>query len=74
MWIVEIQMPKEVAFDIYRGYMDKMKAEKNESIAPKQGTPLPGGAPVPTPPMATPGGTAPLTGGAPAGAPPSQVV
>lgn len=52
VWIVEIQMPKEVAFDIYRGYMDKMKAE-NKGSAPTQGTPLPGSTPVPTPPTPT---------------------
>ena len=39
IWIVEIQMPKEIAFDIYRGYMDKMKNEQqNTSAALKTGT------------------------------------
>jgi hypothetical protein len=27
IWIVEIQMPKKVAFEMYKGYMDKMKNE-----------------------------------------------
>ena len=27
IWLVEIQMPKKVAFDVYKGYMDKMKNE-----------------------------------------------
>lgn len=31
IWIVEITMPKKVAFDMYRGYMDKMKAESQPS-------------------------------------------
>lgn len=75
IWIVEIEMPKEVAFDIYSGYMDKMKNE-NQSAAPNQGTPLPGGAPAPVPPAPTgmaPGGTPGMapTGMAPAGAPPA---
>jgi hypothetical protein len=64
IWIVEIQMPKKIAFDIYRGYMDRMKTEMaGTASAPKSGTPIPGG---PTPPA---GGTPPLppAGGAPAG-------
>ncbi len=70
IWVVEIQMPKEVAFDIYRGYMDKMKTE-NQGSAPSKGTPLPGAAPMPTPPMTPPmaGGAPPMAGGAPIGAP-----
>jgi hypothetical protein len=77
IWIVEIQMPKKIAFDIYRGYMDRMKTEMaGSSKAPQSGTPVPGGpaptagmpAPAPAPagaPMA--GGGAP-TAGAPAAA------
>lgn len=75
IWIVEIQMPKKVAFDMYRGYMDKMKSEQQENEAPKAGTPVPGGsapsagAPVPplgapAAPMAAPG--APAAPGLPA--------
>ena len=64
VWIVEIQMPKKIAFDMYKGYMDKMKAEQQGIEAPTAGTPVPG-APAPTAPMA-----APVAGGAPvAGAP-----
>jgi hypothetical protein len=40
IWIVEIQMPKKIAFDMYRGYMDKMKEEHQASETPKAGTPL----------------------------------
>jgi len=69
IWVVEIQMPKKVAFDIYKGYMDKMKNENQdqEATAPTAGTPAPGGAPAPM----APGGAAPAPGGmpAPAGAP-----
>ena len=38
IWIVEIQMPKKVAFDVYRGYMDRLKNETKEE-APKQQVP-----------------------------------
>ena len=40
IWIVEIQMPKKIAFDMYRGYMDKMKEEHQATETPKAGTPL----------------------------------
>lgn len=78
IWIVEIQMPKKVAFDIYRGYMDKMKSEnqtsapKNEVAAPTASAPMapggmqgaaPGGMPAPGG-MAAPGGM-PAAGGMP---------
>ena len=74
IWIVEIQMPKTVAFDIYRGYMDKLKNENQSSIEQGGGTPppagaggAPGGAGAPPPP---PGGApAPAAGPAPGGAP-----
>ena len=67
IWVVEIQMPKEIAFDIYRGYMDKMKNEQqNTSAALKTGTPVPGSAPVQPPPA--PAGMPPA---APAGMPPA---
>jgi hypothetical protein len=74
IWIVEIQMPKTVAFDIYRGYMDKMKNENQSSVEQGGGTPppsgaggLPGGAGAPPPAPA--GGPAPMAGPAPGGAP-----
>jgi hypothetical protein len=74
VWIVEIQMPKKVAFDIYKGYMDKMKNEYKEETpanaasatppppAPPGGAPAPGGAGAPAP--------APEAGAAPAGGAP----
>ena len=69
IWIVEIQMPKKIAFDMYKGYMEKMKNEFSESNGgPKPGS-TPPGAPAPvTPPApgAAPGAPA---AGAAAGAP-----
>ena len=74
VWIVEIQMPKKVAFDIYKGYMDKMKNEYKEeapanaaAATPPPPAP-PGGAPAPAPSGAAPApeaGAAPAAGGAP---------
>lgn len=72
IWIVEIQMPKEVAFDIYRGYMDKMKQESQGSQT--QDTPLPGGAPVPAAPTAPAGGMPPTAGVPAGGATPTPAV
>lgn len=81
IWIVEIQMPKKVAFDIYRGYMDKMKSEnqteapKNEIAAPAAAAPMAPagmtqpGAPAAAAPMA-PGG-APMAPGGSGGIPPT---
>ena len=62
IWIVEIQMPKKVAFDMYKGYMNKMKNEEQEPIISQNNTttPVPPAAgmapPMPTPPA---GGAAP---------------
>lgn len=61
IWIVEITMPKKVAFDIYKGYMDKMKNESKEDSKLESTTPPP------TPPAGAPAGAAP----SPAGAAPS---
>jgi|688.fasta_scaffold204776_3 hypothetical protein len=75
IWIVEIQMPKKTAFDMYKGYMDKLK---NENItpdkAPQQGTPTPaapGASPGMAPAAPAPAGgmAPPMGGGMPAGAP-----
>jgi hypothetical protein len=64
IWIVEITMPKKVAFDMYKGYMDKMK---NENKQPGQGpgeAQAPGAAAAPAAPAAPT--AAPAPGGAPA--------
>jgi|APCry1669189768_1035252.scaffolds.fasta_scaffold06841_4 hypothetical protein len=66
IWIVEIQMPKKVAFDVFKGYMSKMKENYQDDIKPTEST-APVGAPITPPPMAggmPPGGAAPV-GGAP---------
>jgi len=65
IWIVEIAMPKKIAFDMYKGYMDKMKTEAQGSDAPKEGSAAPGA----TPPPSAPAGAAPVAGGAPAASP-----
>ena len=72
IWIVEIQMPKKVAFDIYRGYMDRLKNETVETEEAPAQTAVPG-QPAPIAPMAPMtggmpgGGAAPMAGGMPGG-------
>ena len=72
VWIVEIQMPKKIAFDIYRGYMDKMKNEDGETTTQEQAQQA-GAAPIAPAPAApagaAPAGAAPAAGAAPMGAP-----
>ena len=51
IWIVEIQMPKKLAFDMYKGYMEKMKGDTESKAAPKEGA-APPGAPAPVTPPA----------------------
>ena len=78
IWIVEIQMPKKIAFDMYKGYMEKMQNEnKGADSAPTTGA-LPQGAPAPTTPAvpgaggvapAAPAGTPAAAGGVGTGAP-----
>jgi hypothetical protein len=68
IWIVEVQMPKKIAFDIYKGYMSKMKNEyapegqQQESTAPASIA-----APAPAAPTAAPAApaapTTPSSGG-----------
>jgi len=71
VWIVEVQMPKKIAFDIYKGYMDKMKNDYKDS-KPTESAGAPA-APAPQAPAApgaaptAPGGAAPATPAAPAG-------
>ena len=68
IWIVEIQMPKKVAFDMYKGYMDKMKTENADSSPSLTNATIPA-TPAPTPPMAG-GNPAGAPGGVPGSAPP----
>lgn len=69
IWIVEMQMPKKLAFDMYKGYMDKLKNENMQpNSAPDQGTPPPAAPGMnPTAPPAAPG-MAPTGAPNPAGA------
>lgn len=55
IWIVEIAMPKKLAFDMYKGYMAKMKSDSENTSAPKEGAALAGSIPAPAAP-ATPAG------------------
>ena len=66
IWIVEITMPKKIAFDIYKGYMDKMKNEDKKASADSAEGAAPAAAPAG--PAAAPAGpaAAPAPGGAPA--------
>ena len=67
IWIVEMQMPKKLAFDMYKGYMDKLKNENIEPPAEPQQAPAPAaGAPMPAPGGMPPGGMPPAPGGMPA--------
>jgi hypothetical protein len=70
IWIVEVTMPKKVAFDIYKGYMDKMKNDNKDAVLTDSTTPQAGPAPqAPTAPPAA--GMAPGAGVAGTGAPPA---
>ena len=66
IWIVEIQMPKKIAFNVYRGYIDKLKTETMGSPG-HAGTPIPGAAAPITPIVGgmPPAGSAPAAGGMP---------
>lgn len=73
IWIVEVQMPKKIAFDIYKGYMNKMKADysENEPTSEAAATPAPApaaAAPVMAPPAPAAGtGAGGTSAAAPAG-------
>ena len=68
IWIVEVQMPKKVAFDIYKGYMTKMKAEEAGQNKPPAAAAAaaPGGAPTGGAAPATPQAAPAAAGAAPA--------
>lgn len=67
IWIVEIEMPKSVAFDVYKGYMDKMKNDYKDSKPTEAAGPV---TAAPQPPAAPGGGmSAPAGGGASPAAP-----
>jgi len=71
IWIVEITMPKKVAFDIYKGYMEKMKhdykdqsATLTDSATPPGGPAQPQAPAAPAAPAAAPAAPAAPAGGA----------
>ena len=68
IWIVELQMPKKIAFDVYRGYMDKMKNSYKEEQKPTEGA-VPVGAAAPQAPVAPGSPASPAAGAAPGGVP-----
>jgi len=69
IWIVEIQMPKQIAFDIYKGYMDKMQNDYKGDAMPAESSAAPAApaAPAPAAAPAAPagggGGAVPAPGG-----------
>jgi hypothetical protein len=60
IWIVEIHMPRKVAFDIYKGYMSKMKGEIKSPTTTETVTNTPAPMAPGAPGMAPPGGAAPM--------------
>jgi hypothetical protein len=37
IWVVEIAMPKKLVFDIFNGYMDRIREERSSNSPPKKG-------------------------------------
>lgn len=68
IWIVEIVMPKKLAFDVYKGYMDKMREEKYGNNPKAKGGVSPADAAAAIPAMPAAGGV-PQTPAPMAGAP-----
>ena len=50
IWIVEITMPKEIVFDMYKGYMDKMRNDTERASDLLKSPTLPTGGAAPMPP------------------------
>jgi hypothetical protein len=61
IWIVEVQMPKKIAFDIYKGYMSKMKNDYSNKETASEGMAQTAA------PVAPAAAATPAVGGAPAG-------
>jgi hypothetical protein len=66
VWVVGIMMPKKLVFDIFNGYMDRIREER-QSKEPSKKEAGAGGAAAPTAAPAAPAGGAPAA--APGGAP-----
>lgn len=71
IWVVEIMMPKKLAFDVYKGYMDKMKGDYKEDQHSSTSQIAAGPAPAPTAPAPVP--AAPAGGITPGAAPAAPV-
>ena len=71
IWVVEIQMPKKLAFDIYKGYMNKMKEDMTDDVKPTNTDQI-APAPMASAPagMMPPGAPPAPAGGAPTAPPP----
>ena len=66
IWIVEVQMPKSIAFDIYKGYMDKMKNDYKDPKPTEASIPQAAAPQAPAAPGAGAAPAAPAAGGVPA--------
>jgi hypothetical protein len=58
VWLVEIMMPKKLVFDIFNGYMDRIREERSSNSPPKKGG-AEAGAPAPAAAPAAPAAGAP---------------
>ena len=63
IWIVKISMPKKLAFDMYKGYMSKMRGDLEKTKSAPTETAMPT-TPAPMPPGLPPGGA--MSGAVPA--------
>lgn len=52
IWVVEITMPRKIAFEMYKGYMDKMRNDSERVSEILKTTQPPSGMAAPQPPMA----------------------
>ena len=70
VWVVELTMPKKLVFDVYKGYMNKMREEMGaDGLKTNTPTPLDTNAAQQISPAPSPAGGAP--GGAPMGGAPA---
>ena len=65
VWLVEIAMPKKLVFDIFNGYMDRIREERKGNKPQKEQSGAPAGG-APAAPAAAPAAPAAPAGGAPA--------
>jgi hypothetical protein len=60
VWLVEIMMPKKLVFDIFNGYMDRIREERSSNSPPKKGGGEAGTPAVPAAAPAAPAAGAPV--------------